>query len=208
MYVAGSQMWFSKETRLDKKLHGFGCGIVALHDLCVYRGLMKAPLGRDEFKKQIRAMEKGGMFVVPRHGIAPYYYHFLCNNFLIRKKIPLRIEWGHGPLYENRTGLSGIKNNLEKGFPTIFAVGPTYPFIFKKKYLTLYNTERKPSGYRTKAHYMTILDITESGGETWLEIASWGKQFSIKFSELYEFSKMTVPLTTRFYSVREKRRNT
>lgn len=66
--------------------------------------------------------------------------------------------------------------------------------------------DRKSSGVRTKAHYMTVLGVLDTGDEIWLEIASWGRQYSIKLKDLYGFSKYTFPFTTRFYRAVEKSR--
>ena len=193
-------MWFSKETFLDKHLRGYGCGVVALHDLSAYKKCIKSPKSREEFKEHIRKMEKAGMFVFPYLGIAPYYYPFLCDLYLIRHKIPIRLGWGHTAMAEYWNGAKHIRKCLENDMPVIFAVGPTHPFFFKKKNLKLYTRDRKPSGNFTKAHYMTVLGMTKVDGEIWLEIVSWGRQYSVRLKELANFSKYTVPFTTRFYT--------
>ena len=64
-YSAGSQMWFSTETKLDNNIRKCSCGVIALHDLAQYKGYIKTPKGRDEYKEQIRKMKRGGMFIVP-----------------------------------------------------------------------------------------------------------------------------------------------
>ena len=90
-YRAGSQMWFSKDSRLDKQLRGFGCGVVALHDLSVYKGFAEPSKTRSEYKEHIRKLEKAGILVFPYLGIAPYYYPFLCDIYLARHHLPVTV---------------------------------------------------------------------------------------------------------------------
>ena len=198
-------MWFSKDTPLDKKLRGFGCGVVALHDLASYKGYIKPAASQEDFKKRIRKIEKSGIFVFPGLGIAPYYYPFLCNFFLMRKKVPIRMSLLKTARSQDRCNGADIRAAIEDDLPVIFCVGPTIPFLFRDKRLTLYNRDRKPSGQRTKAHYMTVLGVTKYDDEVWLEIASWGAQYCIRLSEMSDFSKYTFPFTTGFYMPREKR---
>ena len=204
-YMAGSQMWFTPKGRLDKKLRGFGCGVVALHDLNVYKGYLKAPEGRNEYMEQIRKMEKGGVFVFPGLGIAPYYYPLLCNFYLFTHGSKMRVGWGHTARSQLRNGARDIKRCLDNDCPVIFAAGPGYPFLFRDKFVTLYNRDRKPSGKRTREHYMTVLGTAEADGEIWLEVASWGEQFSIRLDELVKYSKYAMPFSTRFYNIYEKK---
>ena len=199
IYVAGSQMWFEKKKGKEKKLRGFGCGVVALHDLITYKGYMEKPEGQNEFKERIRKIERGGMYVFPNLGIAPYFYPLECNLYLMSHKIPVRLRWGWGIGREYKNRAADIKKCIDSDIPVIFAVGPTIPFLFKKKRVSLYNMDRKLSGMSTKAHYMTVLGVLETEKEIWLEVASWGTQYSIRLSDMVFFSKYTFPFTTRFY---------
>ena len=70
-------MWFSKENFLDRHLRGYGCGVVALHDLSVYKGCAGTSKTRDDYREHIRKTEKAGIFVFPYLGIAPYYYSLI-----------------------------------------------------------------------------------------------------------------------------------
>ena len=199
IYTAGSQMWFSKDSHLDRQLRGYGCGVVALHDLKVYRGYADPSKTRKEYKEHIRRLEKGGIFVFPNLGIAPYYYPLMCNLYLLRHHIPLRLGWGHTAASELRCNAYHIRECLKKDMPVIFAAGPTYPFLFKKKNVPLYTRDRKKAGGSVKGHYMTVIGLADHEGEIWLEIASWGEQYSIKLKDLARYSKYTFPFTTRFY---------
>ena len=53
---------------------------------------------------------------------------------------------------------------------------------------------------------MTVLGTAEADGEIWLEVASWGEQFSIKLEDLVEYSKYAMPFSTRFYNIHEKKK--
>ncbi len=199
-------MWFEKKRKgRDKKLRGYGCGVVALYDFLSYKGYAQKSEGQNEYKERIRKIERGGMYVFPNLGIAPYFYPIESNLYLMSHKIPVRIRWGWGIRREFKNRAADIKKCIDNDIPVIFAAGPTLPFIFKKKRVPLYDMDRKFSGMKTKAHYMTVLGVMDTGSEVWLEVASWGVQYSIKLSELAEFSKYTFPFTTRFYraSVRE-----
>lgn len=197
-------MWFSQGVHLDKKLRGFGCGVIALHDLNVYKGCLKAPEGRNEYMEQIRRMERGGIFVFPGLGIAPYYYPLMCNLYQLIHGFRVRIGWGHTAKNQLRHRARDIKRCIDRDCPVIFAAGPTIPFICKNRHLPLYDMDRKPAG-RTQGHYMTVLGVVEGGGEIWLEIASWGKQYSIKLSDLAAYSRYAMPFSTRFYRIYEKK---
>ena len=204
-YSAGSQMWFSTETKLDNNIRKCSCGVIALHDLAQYKGYIKTPKGRDEYKEQIRKMRKGGMYVVPRLGIAPYYYPLLCNQYLIRHKVGLRVGWGHTARNQLRKKAADIKKLLEDDYPVIFAAGPRYPFIFKNKTIPLYTADRSKAIKTVKSHYMTVLAVIEDGGDIWLKVASWGDIYCIKLKDMVDYSKYAYPFTTRFYKIYEKK---
>ena len=198
-YTAGSQMWFSKENFLDRHLRGYGCGVVALHDLSVYKGCAGTSKTRDDYRERIRKTEKAGIFVFPYLGIAPYYYSLMCNLYLRRKHMPFRIGWGHTASAELRCHAYHIKECLKNDMPVIFAAGPTIPFLFKKKKVTLYSRDRKTPETWTKGHYMTVVGVEEDGDEIWLDIVSWGRKYSVKLKDLADHSGYSFPLTTRFY---------
>ena len=199
IYVAGSQMWFEKKHGREKKLRGYGCGVVALHDFITYKGYLKKPEGQNEFKERIRKIERGGMYVFPNLGIAPYFYTLESNLYLMSHRLPVRLRMGWGIRREFKNRAEDIKKCIDSDIPVIFAVGPTFPFLFKKKNIPLYDMNRKLSGMKTKGHYMTVLGVLDTGSEIWLEVASWGNQYSIRLSDMAAFSKYTFPFTTRFY---------
>lgn len=204
-YKAGSQMWFTPDDRLDKKLRGFGCGVVALHDLVAYKGYIDVPVSRNEFKERIRRMEKGGIFVFPGLGIAPYYYPILCNLYLARHHMKLRMGWGHTAAYELKHNARDIKRCLKNDCPVIFAAGPTIPFLFRNKTVPLRALNKKETGRYTKAHYMTVLSLEEKDGDIWLDVATWSERLCISLKDLVKYSRYTMPFSTRFYRIHEIR---
>ena len=118
-------MWFSEENKLDKTLRRSGCGVIALHDLAQYKGYIKAPKERDDYMEQIRKMKRGGMYIVPNLGIAPYYYPLLCNQYLIRHGVNLRVGWGHTARNQLKRKAADIKKLLEQSVLLFICI---YPF--------------------------------------------------------------------------------
>ena len=199
-------MWFSEETFIDKNLRRSGCGVIALHDLAQYKGYIKAPGGRDDYKEQVRKMKKGGMYIVPNLGIAPYYYSLMCNLYLIRHHVRLRVGWGHTARNQLRKKAADIKKNLEGDYPVIFTAGPRIPFIFRNKTIPLYTADRQPTSSTVKSHYMTVIGVIEDGDEIWIKAASWGYIYCIRLRDMVSYSKYAYPFTTRFYKIYEKKR--
>ena len=201
-------MWFSTENSLDKYLRMGGCGVIALHDLAQYKGYIKTPKDKEEYKEQVRKMRRGGMYVIPRLGIAPYYYPLLCDLYLMRHKVKLRVGWGYTARSQLRKKASDIKKLLEEDYPVIFTAGPRIPFIFKDKKIQLYTEDRKLSNQTVKSHYMTVLGVIEDGDDIWIKAASWGWIYLLKLKDLVWYSKYTFPFTTRFYKIYEKKGGT
>ena len=204
-YNAGSQMWFSEETNPDKSLRRSGCGVIALHDLAQYRGYIKAPKEREDYMEQIRKMKRGGMYIVPNLGIAPYYYPLLCNLYLIRQGVKLRIGWGHTARNQLKKKAEDIKKLLEQDYPVIFTAGPRIPFLFKDKVIPMYLEDFRLAKQTVKSHYMTVVEVIEDGDEIWIKAASWGYLYCMKLKDMVAYSKYAYPLTTRFYRIYEKK---
>ena len=121
-------MWFEKEKTRDGKLRGFGCGVVALHDLVAYKGYIRQPEGQNEFKERIRKIEKGGVYVFPHLGIAPYFYPYICDLYLMRHHFPIRLKWGWSARREYKKDAADIKKCLDNN-----------PWIIDLQYLLLYH---------------------------------------------------------------------
>ena len=198
-------MWFSEENTFDKNLRRSGCGVIALHDLAQYKGYIKQPKERDDYMEQVRKMKRGGMYIVPRLGIAPYYYPLLCDQYLIRHGVNLRVGWGHSARNQLKKKAADIKALLEKDYPVIFAAGPRIPFLFKDKVIPMYTEDFKPMKQTVKSHYMTAIAVIEEGDEIWIKAASWGYIYCMKLKDIVSYSKYTYPLTTRFYKIYEKK---
>ena len=198
-------MWFSEENTFDKNLRRSGCGVIALHDLAQYKGYIKQTKERDDYMEQVRKMKRGGMYIVPRLGIAPYYYPLLCDQYLIRHGVPLRVGWGHSARNQLKKKAADIKALLDKDYPVIFAAGPRIPFLFKDKVIPMYTEDLKPMKQTVKSHYMTALAVIEEGDEIWIKAASWGYIYCMKLKDIVSYSKYTYPLTTRFYKIYEKK---
>ena len=198
-------MWFSTENKLDNNIRKCSCGVIALHDLAQYKGYIKTPKGRDEYKEQIRKMKKGGMYIVPNLGIAPYYYPLLCDLYLIRHRVGLRVGWGHTARNQLRKKAADIKKLLEEDYPVIFTAGPRIPFLFRDKTIPMYTEDFKLCKQTVKSHYMTVTGVIEDGDEIWIKAASWGYIYCIKLRDMVSYSRYAYPFTTRFYKIYEKK---
>ncbi|MCR5476705.1 MAG: hypothetical protein K6E92_03650 [Lachnospiraceae bacterium] len=195
-YIAGSQMWFSGKGKFgrDARICGFGCGVVALLDFCVYEQALPAAESREEYLDRIRQMERRALPIVPGFGIAPYLYPILVNLFFRRNRIPYRMRGMVGA--GNREALEEM---LKNDIPVIFAAGPTVPVLWRKKRLPLYPAKGTMSEKSIKAHYMTLLGLEGEGEHTWMRVASWGEIYRIRLSDYRRFTRYTIPFTNRFY---------
>ncbi len=161
-YEPGSQMWFARGRRFsgDTQLRGFGCGLVALEDFCIYKGLCPRPESREAYLEELRKMKRRYLPIFPGLGIAPYYYPLLMDLFFLRRHLPYRVGRSFGPGAAERR----LKEELQKDTPVIFAAGPTIPFLFRKKRIRLYslhNGRLEDCGASTRAHYMTVVGLEQ-----------------------------------------------
>ncbi len=205
-YVPGSQMWFPRGKRFsgDTQLRGFGCGLVALEDFCIYRGLIPEPACREAYMEELRRMKRRYMPIVPQLGIAPYYLPLLINRYFRKNHMPVRIRRSFYPGHMEER----IAAQLRKDLPVIFAAGPTIPLVFRRERLPLCKLQDgvavKVSSVR--AHYMTVVGLeTDREGTALLKVASWGDFYYVKVADLQRFAKRTIPFTTRFYEVGVKK---
>lgn len=208
-YVPGSQMWFPKGSFFDRdnNLRGFGCGVVACMDFCVYRGEIALSKDTAEYCEKVRAMAHSFFPIMPGLGIAPYYYPILLNLFFKRNHMPYRVE--KSCRGKNLTKMAEL---LNLDLPVILCVGPTIPVIFKNKSIPLYLCREKegasilyPSRHRVKSHYMTVIGITkDSEGTVFLKTATWGEILYLKLDDYLGYTKYTFPGTNRFYCLKKR----
>lgn len=207
-YFAGSQMWFSKDKRYgrNRRIHDYGCGVVALMDFAVYRGIEKEATDKAEYMKAVDQMERKWMHIFPGFGISPYVYALWANLYLRKKKAPERLHriWLIGTKKTRLKRLQKIiRKQLKKDIPLIFAAGPLLPMIGKNKRIMLYRRvgmRMVESGHDVKSHYMTITGIGwMQDRECYIRVASWGEFWYIKLSDYMEYGKYTLLFTNTVY---------
>ena len=77
---------------------------------------------------------------------------------------------------------------LTKDIPVILAVGPNFPFVWKKEKLTFYkkiSEENYIPAVKTRAHFVIV---TGRDGSR-LKISSWGKEYYIDIREYRRYVK-------------------
>ncbi len=203
-YVPGSQMWLPRGRKLarDTQVRGFGCGLVAALDFAIYQGAVAAPGDREEYRERLRQMSRLEFPIMPGLGIAPYYYPLLVNHYFRKYHIPYRLQGSFGA--RNIEQCAGrIRSLLKEDLPVLFAAGPVYPWLRKKRRIRLYVKERgilKDSGKSVQAHYMTVVGMErDQSGEYWIKVASWGDFYYISLREYARHGKSCFPYTNRFY---------
>ncbi len=211
-YSAGSQMWFSKKKKYGKnrRIHDFGCGVVALTDLGIYLGMEPLPKDRQEYMRMVCRMERRWIHILPGFGISPYIYPLFANRYFRKKQVsyrirPMRIT---GKKEEKLVKIQKmIRAQLKQDLPLIFAAGPTIPVIGRKKRIPLYYQKGDlivPSGHSVKSHYMTITGIVRiQEQDCYIKLASWGEFWYMKLTDYLEYGKYTLPFTNVVYTTGE-----
>lgn len=212
-YYAGSQTWFSiqKKYRQDYWLKRYGCGVVAMADFCIYKGLIDRPADRQEYLQMLRKMDRHWMHVLPGFGISIYFYAFFVNLYYRIKRIPYRCRriWVCGSFRKRKQKLMDkISKQLEEDLPLVFAVGPRLPFAGKKKKPHLYRMEQEymvRTASTISGHYMTITGLYQEDKEVYLQLASWGDIWYMNLSEYMRFAKYTIPFSNAVFGTYRKK---
>lgn len=209
-YDAGNQMWFSAEKRFgqDCRIHHYGCGVIAMLDFCIYKGLAERPKNRQEYMNRIRCMERRWMHIIPGFGISPYFYAFFANLYFRFHYIPYRFRkiWVSGSLKMREEKFAKrIREQLKEDLPLIFAVGPVVPWSGKKGRITLYRLYGEKliaSGQKVKSHYMTILGLQRENDQWYLQLATWGEIRYMRLADYVQHGKFSFPFTNTIYETR------
>jgi len=209
-YYAGSQTWFSirKKYRQDYWLRRYGCGVVAMADFCIYKGLIEQPKDRQEYLQTVRMMSKKWMHVLPGFGISIYFFAFYANLYYRIKRIPYRFKrvWVFGRFRKRKQKMAEkISGQLEKDLPLVFAAGPKLPFVGKTKKPYLYRLvqgQMVRTATTISGHYMTITGLYRDGDEDYLQLASWGDIWYMSLSEYMKFAKYTIPFSNAVFQTK------
>ncbi len=212
-YYAGSQTWFSicKKYSQDYWLRRYGCGVVAMADFCIYKGLIDRPESRQEYLQVLRKMDRHWLHVLPGFGISIYFYALDVNLYYCIKRIPYRCRriWVCGSFRKRKQKLlNGISEQLTEDFPLVFAVGPKLPLIGKQRKPCLYRMihgQMVRTASTVSGHYMTITGIYQDDGEDYLQLASWGEIWYMNLSEYMRFAKYTIPFSNAVFGTYRKK---
>ncbi len=212
-YYAGSQTWFSiqKKYRQDYWLRRYGCGVVAMADFCIYKGLIDRPADRQEYLQVLRKLDRHWMHVLPGFGISIYFYAFFVNWYYRIKRIPYRCRrmWVCGRFEKRKQKLmEKILGQLEEDLPLVFAVGPKLPFAGKKRKPHLYRMVQEHmvrTASTVSGHYMTLTGLYQYDGEDYLQLASWGDIWYMNLSEYLKFAKYTIPFSNAVFRTYRKK---
>ncbi len=231
----GSQQWFSRTGLFgtDARLSRFGCGNIALSDICLYltRKLHLStpetseaessnhPISKQTYLNYARMMNRRYTFTLPFCGCTGFSLSMSLNHFFLRRRLPYR---AHYMLFNTQKRmLSAIQTSLSQDIPIILAIGPNFPNFRGKHGITFYTSSHQktpeknisflPSAnHQVHAHYVTITGLLYiSPSCPMLSISSWGKQYYISYRELRNYiTKYGTPLTSSIIYIRPLRRNT
>ena len=173
-----------------------GCGAVAGMDVLLYLHRNRPGFQAEVFQtvpatgtvslptynSLLNRLRKRFFFVIPHFGMNGFMVAWGLNHFFHSYGIPMRAKWG---IWRWRLW-SSVERMLSDDLPVICAVGPNFPFIWKKHKLRFY-IRTKDGAYQpaamTKAHYVTITGMDEH----WLKISSWGREYYINRKEYVRY---------------------
>lgn len=147
----GNQQWFGKDARLSR----YGCGNIALSDLCLYltRRCRLAtpetllaesagrPLTRASYLEYARLMNRRYTFTLPFCGCTGVSLTLSLNHFFLRRRLPFRARYlwlntGQGMLF-------AIEDSLLKDIPVLLAIGPNFPNFRGRRGVMFYTRDEQ-----------------------------------------------------------------
>lgn len=207
----GSQSWFSSPS-----IHGYGCGLIAAHDLLWYlerkeslteqsnhprseKRFTSDSCSWENYERSVKKLHR--LFpILPRLGINGLMLSTGLNLAFFLRRLPYRACWHIG--YRN-TGKE-ISHLLRQNIPVILSIGGNFPLIWKKDRLPLYKKTGDGVYIKfssTRAHYVTVTGI-EHG---WLRISSWGQEWYINWREYRNFAwRKSCPLFSNICYITRK----
>lgn len=174
----GNQSWFPY-----KFLKKTGCGVIGAADTLLHLN-GKEHLTEAEYMDFAKMLWRKFLPVIPGFGMNGLTLMIGINRYFQKNEMPYRARWR----ISGRKLFSRIDRMLADDIPVILAVGPNFPFVWKKEKLTFYtkiNDEKYIPAVKTKAHFVTV---TGRDG-AWLQISSWGKKYYIDIREYRKYVK-------------------
>lgn len=203
----GSQNWYSRAKKIgcEARLNRFGCGTIALADVCLYltKRFCKTELTAPVFTKTGKLSQKSYLqyahkinrrytFTIPYSGITAPVIQLAFNRYARKYKLPLHAYYHC--FINNRTMLELIIKSLQSDFPVILAIGPNFPLFWKREGITFYAEQTEgeyiPVYENVHSHYVTVTGVSfPTNRSPMLEISSWGQKYFINFREYRHYIK-------------------
>ncbi len=190
----GNQAWFP---------YGFlrrvGCGVISASDVMLHLQKVEE-ISEDAYVEFAKKLWKGYFPVIPGFGMNGLGLMIGMNLYFKKYQMPYLAYWN----IFGRKMFAKIDRMLEQDIPAVLAIGPNFPFVWKKEKLQLY-TKVGEGQYlpatKIKGHFVTV---TGRAGE-WIRISSWGKEYYFRISEYREYvSKHSCPLVSNTIILKKK----
>ena len=176
---AGAASYGGNQMRSDKEIiRKCGCGEVAALDLILYLTDDSKTLPLVDYNRELEDLCRRYFPLIPPFGINGLLLAVGVNRLLLKHRLPYRAVW----VVSGKKLRDRIETQLRRDLPVILSIGPNFPAFWEKHRLQLYT--RTPDGRyypaaSVKAHYITVTGMDE----TWLRVASWGKEYYINWDE-------------------------
>ncbi len=193
-YYGGNQNLFP-----EKKLKGYGCGLIAATDVIIY--LMDCPntFAWDQYYEYVKKIEKY-FFYLPFLGMSGMALSLGINRVFHHYRMPYRARWRLLPLRDSSR--RKIEEMLEDHLPVIIAIGPNFPNVFGKKSVSLYHKITENTYHNCGSVHNHFVVITDCAPDGKMKISSWGKTFYIDWKEYLEYSRRkSNPVFTNYLEI-------
>ena len=174
----GNQAWFPY-----KFLQKTGCGVIGATDTLLHLN-GKEEMSEEEYMEFAKMIWRKFLPVIPGFGMNGLTLMAGLNRYFKANEMPYRAHWR----ISGQKIVSRIDKMLAKDIPVILAIGPNFPFVWKKEKLTFYtktNDNKYIPAAKTKAHFVIVTGRDAS----WLQISSWGKEYYIDIREYRRYVK-------------------
>ena len=212
-YPIGPSFGGSQSQASNKTIKHVGCGVIAAADLIIYLHRNHVSIGKEYMNKLannpiaprdyisfINVLKNRYFPVIPHVGMNGLGLMTGMELFFKLNKLPFDCHW----CISDKGIWDKAEHMLCEDIPVIMAVGPNFPFIWRKGSALLY-TKAVDGTYKpastVKAHFITITGIDED----WLEISSWGRKLYLNRRMYEEYvSKYSAYLVSNILYVKKK----
>ena len=184
----------------DRKLSGFGCGLIVAADVSLYLQGRTSFRRLADYVEYVREIERD-FFYLPRLGMNGIMLALGMNRVCRRQNLPYRAHWHLLPM--GQADLQVMRSMLRQQIPVILAIGPNFPHILGQEKVKLYQKKRQGQlavASNVQKHFLTITEITEDG---WMKVSSWGKIYYLSWEEVLTYArKKSMPFFTNYLQIR------